>query len=132
MPRKPKPVDDEREDVTAEWKSTPQWTVGDFVSAEELNKTKDVTYSEPMGQHTVGFETLSEVVLALNTLSASGIVLDVDRDGAIVWRTGHLEHVARLYAADPVQTERDYHDDVTVAMAYCREQWDALVAEAKG
>ena len=51
--------------------------------------------------------------------------------GVVTWRTGHLEHVANLYASDPVQTERDYHDDVTVAKAYSAEEWSRLLEAAK-
>ena len=44
-----------------------------------------------------------------------------------VWRTGHLEHIANLYKGDPQTTERDYADDLAVARAYSREQWEALI-----
>lgn len=60
------------------------------------------------------------------------IVADLARwhpDG-VIWRPGHLEHVARQYVADPVTTEQRYHDDLSVARQYSRELFDKLVAEA--
>ncbi len=65
----------------------------------------------------------------LAALIASGIVT---KDGdELIWREGQLEHVARVYAADPVQADRNYHDDVTVAKAYSGVQWESLVNAAK-
>lgn len=49
-------------------------------------------------------------------------------DHSVTWRTGHLEHIANLFAGDPATTERDYADDLAVARAYSREQWEALIA----
>lgn len=54
-------------------------------------------------------------------------IITID-NGVITWRTGHLEHIANLYAGDPATTERDYADDLAVARAYSREQWEALIA----
>lgn len=65
----------------------------------------------------------------LYALSHSGVVEVVDN--VVTFRTGHLEHVANLYAGDPAKTERDYADDLAVARAYCREQWEALIATPK-
>lgn len=49
-------------------------------------------------------------------------------DGTIAtWREGHLEHIAAQYIADRARCEAIYHDDVTVARAYSREQWEALI-----
>lgn len=53
-------------------------------------------------------------------------------NGSVTWRDGHLEHLARQYASNPVQTERDYHDDVTVARVYSADEFNALVAAASG
>lgn len=48
-------------------------------------------------------------------------------DGIVTWRTGHLEHIANLYAGDPVTTERDYADDLAVARAYSADTWAKLI-----
>jgi hypothetical protein len=50
----------------------------------------------------------------------------------IVWREGHLEHLACLYAADPVLTRRDYLDDLIVAENLDAERFAALVEQARG
>jgi len=47
-------------------------------------------------------------------------------DHTITWRTGHLEHIANLFAGDPVTTERNYADDLAVARAYSAEAWERL------
>lgn len=71
--------------------------------------------------------TVNNTSYLIFTLTQSG-VLSQNEDGSITWRTGHLEHIANLYAGDPATTERDYADDLAVARAYCREQWEALIA----
>lgn len=67
---------------------------------------------------------------ALQRLVDSGIVTVTDN--AITWRTGHLEHVARLYAADPKLAWRDYADDLTVALAADGSNFAAAVEAARG
>lgn len=52
-------------------------------------------------------------------------------DGAITWRAGHLEHIANLFAGDPVTTERNYADDLAVARAYSAETWASLLEATK-
>lgn len=69
--------------------------------------------------------------LSMHSLVISGVILTyrIGLDGAIsdvTWRTGHLEHIANLYAGDPAKTERDYADDLAVARAYSAETWDRL------
>lgn len=59
------------------------------------------------------------------SLVASGIIEIVN--GGIVWREGHLAHLARLYQANPMQTERDYHDDVVTAQTYSQSEWERLI-----
>ena len=53
-------------------------------------------------------------------------------NGVILWREGHLEHVARLYVSDPVQAWRDYADDLTVALAADGSTWAAVVERVRG
>ncbi len=67
---------------------------------------------------------------ALQRLIDSGIVTATD--SAISWRDGHLEHVARLYVADPVLAWRDYADDLTVALAADGSAFAAAVEAARG
>ena len=71
--------------------------------------------------------TFNNASAMLRNLTISGIASQ-NEDGTITWRTGHLEHIANLYAGDPQTTERDYADDLAVARAYSREQWEALIA----
>lgn len=66
----------------------------------------------------------------LQRLIDSGIVTATD--GAITWRIGHLEHVARVYVADPVLAWRDYADDLTVALAADGSTFAAAVEAARG
>lgn len=66
---------------------------------------------------------------ALVSLQLSDIITIAD--GTITWRTGHLEHIANLYAGDPVTTERNYADDLAVARAYSAETWAALLEASK-
>jgi hypothetical protein len=65
---------------------------------------------------------------ALQALVASDIVTVVD--GAIIWRSGHLEHLARQYAVDPVGTWRLYADDMEIIRQYSDELFNKLVNEA--
>lgn len=66
----------------------------------------------------------------LQRLTISGIATMNKHE--IVWREGHLEHLARLYAADPVLTRRDYLDDLIVAENLDAEKFAALVDKARG
>lgn len=66
----------------------------------------------------------------LQRLIDSGVV--VAAEGAISWRAGHLEHVARLYVSDPAQAWRDYADDLTVALAADGSNFAMLVERARG
>jgi hypothetical protein len=67
---------------------------------------------------------------AITRLALSGIV--VGAEGAISWRQGHLEHVARVYAADQRLAWRDYADDLTVALSADGGTFAALVDKARG
>lgn len=62
----------------------------------------------------------------------SGIISNGDSGIELIWREGHLEHVARVYAASPAQCERDYHDELAVAKVACWERFEGLVMEASG
>ncbi len=66
----------------------------------------------------------------LKRLVSSGIV--TADDSVVTWRVGHLEHLARQFAADPKQTWRDYWDDLTVALSASKPEFDALVEAARG
>ena len=66
----------------------------------------------------------------LQRLIDSGII--VAAEGAISWRSGHLEHVARVYAADQGLAWRDYGDDLTVALSADGGMFAALVDKARG
>lgn len=67
---------------------------------------------------------------ALQRLIDSGVI--VAAEGAISWRQGHLEHVARVYAADQRLAWRDYADDLTVALSADGGTFAALVELARG
>lgn len=69
-------------------------------------------------------------VAPLHNLTISGIV--TVKDGVVTWRDGHLEHIAKLYVADPTRTERDYLDDLIVARNLDAEHFAALVDKARG
>lgn len=62
---------------------------------------------------------------AVFNLEISGIITFVSPT-EITWRTGHLEHIANLFAGDPQTTERVYADDLAVARAYSAETWERL------
>ena len=66
----------------------------------------------------------------ISRLVKSGIVTATE--GAISWREGHLEHVARVYAADVRIAWRDYADDLTVALAADGGTFAALVDKVRG
>lgn len=66
----------------------------------------------------------------LQRLTLSGIITAAE--GAISWRIGHLEHVARLYVSDPRLAWRDYADDLTVALSADGGTFAALVEQARG
>ena len=93
------------------------------------------------------FEAFSKAAEAIDNLSAviaaippetlaqirlidSGIA--ILNKNEIVWRKGHLEHLARLYVADPALTRRDYLDDLIVAENLDAEKFAALVEQARG
>lgn len=64
---------------------------------------------------------------AIDSLLLSGIIT-VD-DGQVIWREGHLRHIAALFAADEKGTWRDYFFDLTVATQYSKDEFEALVRE---
>jgi hypothetical protein len=72
-------------------------------------------------------QMVSEV---LKRLSESGVVEVVDSE--IIWREGHLKHLAHEYVADLQRAWRDYADDLTVVFETDNAEFDALVAEARG
>lgn len=103
-------------------------------------RTQNIEYTLPEDS---GFEHVTELTADtsgklhlgsygehVQRLIDSGIV--VAAEGAISWREGHLEHVAKLYASDPAQTWRDYADDLTVALAADGSNFAALVERARG
>lgn len=53
---------------------------------------------------------------ALQALLDSGIITIVD--GGLIWREGHLEHLAREWAADPMGCEYNYRNELEVARQY--------------
>lgn len=67
---------------------------------------------------------------SMQRLIDSGII--VATEGAISWREGHLEHVARVYVADQRLAWRDYADDLTVALSADGGTFAALVDKARG
>jgi hypothetical protein len=95
--------------------------------------------SEPIGEEAIvvdfqapkfpstleGVQAAHELSQSAMRLVESGIIAATDR-GAIVWRAGHLEHIANLYASDPATTERNYADDLAVARAYSANVWERL------
>lgn len=68
------------------------------------------------------------VIPELQSLVASGIVT-VEND-RVIWREGHLQHVARAYAANLEAAWRNYNDDLKVAFLYCGEEIKDLIIEA--
>jgi hypothetical protein len=76
-----------------------------------------------------GYEISHAYDPALQRLIDSGII--VAAEGAISWREGHLEHVARVYAADQRLAWRDYADDLTVALSADGGTFAALVDKAR-
>jgi hypothetical protein len=87
------------------------------------------TVDEPIAEEFVTVESNGATITyapddPLASLLISGIVEVAD--GAITWRAGHLEHIANLFAGDPVTTERNYADDLAVARAYSAETWEQL------
>lgn len=64
----------------------------------------------------------------LQRLIASNIVAYTG--GTVEWRAGHLEHLAREFAVDAGRAEHNYHDDLSVALAYNKELFEGLVQEA--
>lgn len=71
---------------------------------------------------------LAPLTPELQRLIASNIVAYTD--GVVEWRAGHLEHLARQFAVDAMRTERNYHDDLSVALMYSKELFEGLVQEA--
>jgi len=110
MAKKPATVDDTREPMSespAVWETSKEWTVGVLVTAEYFNAS-------------------ARLEMAVDTLVNSDII--THGDGIVTWRTGHLEHVANLYKGDPVETARNYADDIAVAISYSADVWEALIA----
>lgn len=87
--------------------------------------------NEAVAVVTDSVSTLGTPYPELDALLSSGIV-SYDGNNDQVWREGHLEHVARIYAVSPAQAERDYHDELAVAKVACWERFEALVMEASG
>ena len=102
MPKNPATVDDDREPVAD-------------VSIDIVGGVDDA--------HITAYYQLDKNSL-LGNLITSGVAAVTD--GNIIWRTGHLEHIANLYAGDPATTERNYADDLAVARAYSPETWEKL------
>lgn len=107
MPRNPKPAtaDDDREprdEITTEGLVDAAYTI----ATEMPNRM----------QETDG---------ALLRLTISDIITVINNH--VVWRPGHLEHIANQYKGDPETTERNYADDLAVARVYSAELWEKLI-----
>lgn len=141
-----KTVDDEREPQSMPSIDTSTWfSSGGLVSAEHINHPK-VTNDEREPVEAIGVTSEGDKALAatkgsfigdtsfrivelddaVRQLCLSG-VLHKTLDGKLIWRVGHLEHVANLYKSDPQQTKRDYLDDVRVAVSLTPDVWEGLV-----
>lgn len=109
-------VADENDNDNSE-KSSAQWTPissnEGLVNVGEFNKNfrENIKYLQESPE--------------VQALVESGII--TYSDGVIIWRTGHLEHIANLYKGDPVTTERNYADDLLVARMYSAEVWAELI-----
>lgn len=136
MTKKPATDDNERGGAgnTLQWTMT--HTPNEFDGLPTAGKLNEPPSDEGVG---AGGETIAilkengfpEPPLPLQTLTMSGIVetYGIDIYGNIsdvVWRAGHLEHIANLFAGDPATTERNYADDLAVARAYSAETWERL------
>ena len=76
----------------------------------------DFTDDAPL-QSTEAPETLKSTSSVVNTpalqaLLDSGIIVIVD--SGIIWREGHLEHIRREWAADPMGCEYNYRNELEV------------------
>lgn len=84
-------------------------------------ETSDFTDDMPAAEPTDAPQTLKSTSSIVNTpalraLLDSGIIEIVD--GSILWREGHLEHVRREWADNPVYCERDYANELDVCRQY--------------
>ncbi len=107
----------ERPDLTDEIESA----LGDFVQT--------VTNIGNVAEYHVNGVILHGTDDSLQRLIDSDIITATDSE--LTWRTGHLEHLANLYAANPAQTWRDYADDLTVALAH-DARFAGMVDKARG
>lgn len=125
-----KTVDDHREPVTENSEETAKTAeIAETVdSAPQWESPKGLKMSD--GLVTAGVLNTLMTKPELRALLASGIIDYTD--GVVTWRTGHLEHIANLFAGDPLTTERDYADDLAVARAYSADVWAGLVEAARG
>lgn len=101
MPRKPATVDDDRE------------------PRDEGERQTDIAVP--------GIYPPDDIMPQAISLLNSGVLFHEGDE--FVWRTGHLEHIANLYAGDPETTERNYADDLAVARAYSAETWGKLTSK---
>lgn len=97
--------------------------------ASETENSEPVGVEEPIKPAVIDSRVIYSDQFA--ALLNSGIIHMSTEDMSITWRTGHLEHIANLYAGDPVTTERNYTDDLAVARAYSAETWAALLETSK-
>lgn len=105
----------------AELYSATAWNI----DANEITKQID-TFVDSLSRESVAAYESN----VMQRLIDSGII--VATEGAISWREGHLEHVARVYAADQRLAWRDYADDLTVALSVDGGTFAALVDKARG
>lgn len=68
---------------------------------------------------------------ARQSLLDSGIITLTD-DNAIIWRPGHLAHVANVYQGNQFVAWRDYHNDLVVAQRWSNDEWTQAFADVNG
>lgn len=98
---------------------------GDPISAPQT--VDDERENESAVSHVAMEDVWANRSAELNSLLESEIVTFDGNN--LIWREGHLEHLARQYVANPAAAERDYHDDLAVARAYSKEVFEALCGE---
>lgn len=64
---------------------------------------------------------LESIARAQNTLIESGVLFE--HDGVLVWREGHLLHIARQFVTDETSARRNYADDLAVAEQLTPGEW---------
>lgn len=90
---------------------------------------KSTPVSESEISDVVVYSPADDIAQAFNRLIESRII--EPSDSQIVWRTGHLEHLARLYLADARLVWRDYGDDMLVAQNADGTNWSAMLEQLK-